>query len=283
MNNPIDATTWNPVTGCTRVSDGCSNCYIWSIPSGAKTVSPVVADDQLLKPLGWQKPRYFRVCDTGDLFHTRVPTAVIHRVFAVMAIADQHTFAVCTKRPGRARKVLSDPGFAAGVHAAALELQVDGIPVPDVTAPLPNVWIGTSVENSTWAARRVPELLLTPAAKRFVVCEPLLGPVSLAPWLSGDVDWIIIGGERGSAARLTEPEWVRALAAEAHEARVPVWFRGWGQNAYTAQLPAHTAHQVRYRATRARKPVPSLYRGAPVRTGDLLDGRQYHEHPGRGQ
>ena len=192
--------TWNPVTGCTKVSAGCDHCYAETIanrfagtkayPSGFDvTLWP----DRLDQPLRWQRPRRIFVNSMSDLFHDEVPDEFIGRVFAVMALAPQHTFQVLTKRPGRMRSLLRSGLFQRWVEEYASSMAGRIVNHP---WPLPNVWLGVSVENQKWADVRIPQLLGTPAAVRFLSCEPLLASVDLTGsgtaqtyWLTGRPEW----------------------------------------------------------------------------------------------
>jgi protein gp37 len=173
--------TWNPVTGCTKVSPGCDHCYAEGIarhfaggsafPNGFDvTLRPEKLDD----PRRWRKPARVFVNSMSDRFHDDVPTKFIAEVFAVMAETPQHTYQILTKRHGRMRALMRDPLFAFVMH------QKGG------TWPLPNVWLGVSVEDQKWADLRIPALLDTPAAVRFLSCEPLLGEVNLWRWVGRD-------------------------------------------------------------------------------------------------
>lgn len=232
--------TWNPVTGCSKVSPGCAHCYAaalaprlarmgqrgytelpWTPENAA--VNVMLHVDRLAMPLRWTRPRRIFVNSMSDLFHELVPDEFIDQVFAVMAMAQQHTFQVLTKRPERMR------AWAQGWE--------------DETAPwpLPNVWLGTSVENQTWADRRIPELVATPAAVRFLSCEPLLGPVefsdvtgrsdAVTQWgrkaLDG-IGWVIVGGESGPDHRPVDPAWVRSIRDQCEAVDVPFLFKQWG-------------------------------------------------------
>ena len=190
--------TWNPIVGCSVVSPGCTNCYAMRLagtrmrhhPSRAgltqdSKAGPVwtgevrFMEQWLTQPLRWQKPRMIFVCAHADLFHESVPDEWIDRVFAVMALCPQHTFQVLTKRPERMREYLRDEDRLGG----ALCMAVFGItkrdPGPAPQWPLPNVWLGVSVEDQRRADERIPILLDTPAAIRWISAEPLLGPVRL--------------------------------------------------------------------------------------------------------
>lgn len=257
--------TWNPVTGCTKVSPGCDRCYAETLAERFRGVpghyfergfDVVLRPDKLDLPLRWTKPRRVFVNSMSDLFHKDVPDDYIAQVVAVMAIAHQHTFQVLTKRHGRMRSLLKDSGFQSEVafNVLALAADDDGRPrlpehlvmPPDGTSwwPLPNVWLGVSVEDQQRADLRIPALLQTPAAVRFLSCEPLLGPVSLfaaraalppeqrVPMIDAGslgVDWVIVGGESGRGARPMHPGWVRTLRDECAATGVPFHFKQWGE------------------------------------------------------
>jgi protein gp37 len=204
--------TWNPVTGCTKVSPGCDNCYAetfaerWrGIPGHAyeNGFDLTLRPERLDQPLRWRRPRMIFVNSMSDLFHERVPLTFIKRVFEVMGAADHHTFQVLTKRPGRMASVLE-------------QIQ---------PSPLPNVWLGTSIEldKFTW---RVDHVRRTPASVRFLSCEPLLGPL---PSLDlQDVDWLIVGGESGVRARPMDAQWAADLRDRCIEEGVAFFFKQWG-------------------------------------------------------
>lgn len=227
--------TWNPVTGCDKVSPGCDHCYAESIahrfagtrayPNGfAVTLHP----DRLAKPLQWARPRRIFVNSMSDLFHKDVPDEYIARVFAVMALASQHTFLVLTKRHGRMRSLLRDPWWRDTLLPEVTHELAAG---RDYTTlyPAPNVWLGVSAEDQRWWDVRVPALLETPAAIRFVSAEPLLGPIRLEGVSAlTRPDWIIAGGESGPAARPVDAQWVRDLRDAAVAARIPFFFKQWG-------------------------------------------------------
>ena len=244
--------TWGPVTGCTKVSSGCDNCYAESIatrfagtkayPDGFKvTLRP----ERLDQPLRWKRPRRIFVNSMSDLFHQDVPDEYIARVWAVMALAPQHTFQVLTKRHGRMRSLLSSGQFADAVWVQATELMGErDLPARSFVHPAPNVWLGVSVEDQAAADLRIPALRDTLAAVRFLSCEPLLGPVCLdlmhstdghAPGSSAPseaderIDWIIVGGESGPGARPMHPDWARSLRDQCAAAGVPFFFKQWGE------------------------------------------------------
>jgi len=218
--------TWNPVTGCTPISEGCEHCYAKRMatrlrgrcgyPAGAPFLVKV-HPDRYNEPFGWRKPKKIFVCSMGDLFHEDVPFPWINEVFSVIQRCTHHRFMVLTKRPERMRNYISKV------------LQVRGWPESDI--PFPNVWMGITAETQRRADERIPVLLEIPAARRFVSVEPMLGPVDLSQWLgrSGGLDWVICGGETGPGARPVHPDWVRSLRDQCQIAGVPFFFKSWGE------------------------------------------------------
>jgi protein gp37 len=214
--SPIEWTdvTWNPVAGCTVATAGCTNCdamgvekyagltrksgdrYVWT----GKVVQDLKA---LTAPRSWRTPRTVFVNSMSDLFHDAVETAFISKVWEVMWDTPQHTYQVLTKRPERMQAVLSLPGF----------------PV------LPNVWIGTSVEDAA-VINRIEHLRATPAAIRFISFEPLIGSVAGAD-ITG-IDWAIVGGESGPRARPMPEEWVHAIEGMCRQTGTAFFFKQWG-------------------------------------------------------
>ncbi|MGH2556338.1 MAG: DUF5131 family protein, partial [Actinomycetota bacterium] len=172
----------------------------------------------------------------SDLFHQDVPDEFIAKVFAVMAATPRHVYQVLTKRPGRMASLVARPDFR-GQVASHVDANWDAPlwtwPVASGAWPLRNVWLGTSVENQKWADVRIPKLLETPAAVRFLSCEPLLGPVTFlgtTHWLrEGGIGWVIVGGESGPGARPMHPDWARSLRDQAVAADVPFFFKQWGE------------------------------------------------------
>ncbi len=227
--------TWNPTTGCTKVSPACANCYIERTPPfrvrGRKFVNghiPIeLHPDRLDGPLLRRKPTVYFVNSLSDLFHEDIPDAFIHRVFRTMGEAPQHTFQILTKRPNRMRDYINDQ------QRVWANIGLGG--------PLQNVWLGgVSVENQHFADERIPLLLDTPAAVRFLSCEPLLGPLNLydflhvetsgssADWRDRRLGWVIVGAESGPRVRHTDPSWVRSLRDQCVFAGVPFFFKQWG-------------------------------------------------------
>ncbi len=216
--------TWNPVTGCTPISGGCAHCYAKRMAQRLKgrcgypaedPFAVTLHEDRLDQPARWVKPRQVFVCSMGDLFHADVPDEFIDRVFSVICeCRGRHTFQILTKRPvrmlnwfDRARRV--NPGWFSP-HTGALDLW--------------ETWLGVSVEDQAAAKERIPLLLETPAAVRFVSCEPLLGWLDLVQWLP-ELDWVIVGGENGPGARPMELEWARAIRDQCRDFGVPFFFK----------------------------------------------------------
>lgn len=251
--------SWNPVTGCNKVSAGCKNCYAlrdWprlsanpaSIYFSREFTDVRCHTERLEQPLRWNKPRMIFVNSMSDLFHDDVPFEFIDQVFAVMALAKQHVFQVLTKRPVRMYKYLCDlhPGSARVLsirQASVPFVALAGNPAWPIRFPLPNVWLGVSVEDQATADERIPLLLQTPAAVRFVSAEPLLAPVDIRDYLEFYVpnppfqdkdaafglDWVICGGESGPRARPMHPQWVRSLRDQCASTGTPFLFKQWGE------------------------------------------------------
>ena len=202
--------TWNPVTGCTKISPGCKNCYAHRMARRLHAMRQVryrnnfavtLQPDVVAQPLRWSQPRKIFVNSMSDLFHPEVPLEFIGRIFDVMGKAHWHTFQVLTKRSERL------------VQLAGKLLWHD------------NIWIGVSVENSDYTYR-IDHLREVPAAVRFLSVEPLLGPISRLP-LQG-IHWVIVGGESGPGSRNMDPRWVRKIRDRCIAQGVPFFFKQWG-------------------------------------------------------
>lgn len=286
--------TWNPITGCSVVSAGCKHCYAMRLagtrlrhhPSrdgltretsaGPVWTGEVRLNEQWLdQPLHWRKPRRIFVCAHGDLFHESVPTEWIDQVFAVMALAPQHTFQVLTKRAAGMREYLDgrpQGGWSYWIRKIRPPPTGIGTLLSTVNGSLANVHLGTSVEDQATADERIPLLLQTPAAVRFISYEPALGPLDLhrdyfdddgvalpgAPNPRPGLDWVIAGGESGPGARPSHPDWFRALRDQCQAAGVPFFFKQWG-------AWAHSGDQA--------------WLVGKKRAGRLLDGRAWNEFP----
>lgn len=232
----------------------CARCKGTGKAGVGDTTGVRLHPERLEMPLRWKRPRRIFVCSLADLFHHSVPDEYIARVFAVMAMAPQHTFQVLTKRHARLRSLLSSPGFVNMVRYAHVYHQEADLPEDPQdliqTWPLPNVHLGVTVEDQARADLRIPALLDTPAAVRWLSCEPLLGPVDLSPWRSGycpdhdfdggfciqrdhpsvrHIDWVVVGGESGPNARPMHPEWARTLRDQCAAAGIPFLFKQWGE------------------------------------------------------
>jgi protein gp37 len=211
-NSDIEWTemTWNPVTGCTKVSQGCKFCYAERMAKRLKAMGSqryehgfavTLHEDLIEEPLRWVKPRTIFVNSMSDLFHENVPLEFIARVFDTMRRCPQHTFQILTKRSKRLREV------------------ADHLPWPR------HVWMGVSVENVD-VVSRVTDLQAVPAHIRFLSCEPLIGPLDHLP-LAG-IHWVIVGGESGPGARPMRSEWVQSILQQCEEHNVAFFFKQWG-------------------------------------------------------
>lgn len=278
--------TWNPIRGCEPYSPGCAHCYAANVaarfsqptekfpnppyaglavktPHGGRWTGELLqVEDHLDQPLRWQKPRRIFVNSMSDLFWDKVPFDYIDRVFAVMALARRHTFQVLTKRPERmyeyfqsgAKELMDRWGDACRAEPTWARYREEAI---GASWPLPNVWLGTSVESQEFLDPRLSHLARTPAAVRFVSAEPLLGPLMFnhdfnkgataglrRHWLDPDgaVNWLIVGGESQKGARPMDPEWVRSLRDQCVNAGVPFFFKQWGghPNTHARELDGRT-------------------------------------------
>ncbi|MER7167249.1 phage Gp37/Gp68 family protein [Micromonospora sp. NPDC000207] len=238
---------WNPTTGCDKISDGCTNCYALTMAKRLKAMGqdkyqndghPVtsgpgfavtVHSDELGTPLKWRKPRTVFVNSMSDLFHARVPRSFVARVFAVMAATPQHTYQILSKRPERMQRLIGeeiDGGGQALLEAAeANGFTTVANTLYEATWPLPNVWLGTSIESDEHTGR-ADALRNTNAAVRFISAEPLLGPLPSLD-LTG-IDWLIVGGESGPGSRPLDLGWVRELAAKAQDAGTALFVKQLG-------------------------------------------------------
>lgn len=209
--------TWNPVTGCTKVSPGCDHCYAERLterfhgPGSFTTVR--LHPERLDAPLHWQKPRRVFVNSMSDLFHADVPWEFLEAVIDKMLTASQHTYQVLTKRAERMERLIAR--------------YADRPPCPAwrTTKPPRHVWLGVSVESPTYYSR-IRHLQRTPAAVRFLSCEPLLAPLPHLP-LDG-IGWVIVGGESGPGARPMHRDWVVEIRDQCVAAGVPFFFKQWG-------------------------------------------------------
>lgn len=270
---------------CTKVSEGCQNCYAERMnkrfgngkPFDATPTEFVLDEKQLDKPLHWKKPRMIFVCSMGDLFHEDVPHSAIQKVLYRVRMAKQHTFLVLTKRPDRMR-------------AFFMQYYVQGF--------IPNLWLGVTAENQKRADERIPILLQIPAAKRFVSVEPMLGPVDLrlmrsdrrihilekanyfpgvkhSGRYSNKISWVICGGESGPGARPTNIEWFRNLRDQCQAASVPFFFKSWGD--WAPPDDGVTPHK-QFQTILWNDNTLSCQVGKK-RSGRMLDRREWSEYP----
>lgn len=301
--------TWNPLAGCTRASEGCDNCYAAKMslrleamaerdiadgrdPGGkAKYIGIATKNGKgvavfngkinldmnaLHEPISWKKPRMVFVNSMSDLFHKDVPFSFVAQVFETMRLAHWHTFQVLTKRPER-------------MYAFWQWVQVNRIGLAEYW-PLPNVWLGTSVETQEYADTRIPDLLNVPAVVHFLSCEPLLGPIDLE--LSGKnygrddlnemVNWVIVGGESGPHARPMHPDWARSIRDQCKEARVPFLFKQWGEYVPHGQAPNISTRGGVFH-TWSNYPFDWSKKVGKHAAGRLLDGRTWDEFPQVGE
>jgi protein gp37 len=220
--------TWNPVTGCTKVSAGCDNCYAHTLAHGRLAAvytrhPPIVGtpanqadpfavrvwEERLREPSKWKDPRMIFVNSMSDLFHADVPDTFVRRIFEVMLEVDRHVYQVLTKRPARAVRFF--------------KLNRDLFPAGEIPR---HIWMGTSVESQE-VDYRIAHLRGLPAAIRFLSCEPLIGELDLEGKLDG-IHWVIAGGESGNGFRPTRPEWVRLIRDRCAMTEVAFFFKQWG-------------------------------------------------------
>lgn len=220
---------WNPVTGCTKVSQGCKNCYAERIAErfwGERKFTDVICyEDRLGIPLKWRKPRRVFVNSMSDLFHPDAPDDFISRVYIRMLETSWHTYQVLTKRPERMFKWMQDHNVTKGSSA---------------------IWLGVSVEDQKTADERIPWLLKTPAAVRFVSYEPALSEIHIEKWLEKEdgeqwigprLDWVIAGCESGPGARPAHPGWFRSVRDQCQAAGVPFFLKQMKINGKMVKMP----------------------------------------------
>jgi protein gp37 len=202
--------TWNPITGCTKISEGCLNCYAERMAHRLQAMDQekykkgfelTLHPKELAKPLSWKKSHVIFVCSMSDLFHKDVPDEYIQNVFNTMNKAHWHTFQVLTKRSDR---------------LASLSTKLKWTP---------NIWMGVTVESQNYT-NRISDLIQVPATVRFLSVEPMIGPIDNLPL--NKVDWVIVGGESGPGARYLDPDWVISVKNQCQKSKVPFFFKQWG-------------------------------------------------------
>jgi protein gp37 len=320
--------TLNPTTGCDRVSPGCDNCYALTLAARLKAMGQgkyqrdgdprtsgpgfglTIHEDVLSIPYRWRKPQTVFVNSMSDLFHAQVPTEFILRLFKTMRDTPQHTYQILTKRAERMERLMRSlawyavteedraAGFRGYMPYLMDPLKNESMPM-GLPKPLPKVWLGVSVETPTYYSR-IRHLQRTPAAVRFLSCEPLLAPLPDLP-LDG-IHWVIVGGESGPGARPMHPDWVRDIRDQCQRAGVAFFFKQWG--AWTPDRPAgyHRVSGAPDRVGRYSHELvvmeasgamydqddpdswtrcTRLWRVGKKRAGRVLDGRTWDEMPGR--
>lgn len=329
---------WNPVTGCTKVSEGCRNCYAERIAGrfwGERKFTEVQChEDKLDEPLKWKKPQRIFVNSMSDLFHPDVPDDFIAQVFETMAetpivcrkkecdhewsecfVLPNHTYIILTKRPDRMLKMIKTeiPFIASDKFPGSWALPERML---ENEYPLENVWLGVSVEDQKTADERIPILLQTPAAVRFVSVEPMLGAIDLqrATWFANQsiskhkippngvgLNWVICGPETGSHSRPAHPDWLRSVRDQCIEANVRFFFKGWGGWIETWRIENMTKWIQKARThidpndvcidmngsicrigkdfEKAQYPIAVMRKVSRKAAGRLLDGREWNEYP----
>jgi protein gp37 len=306
---------WNPVTGCTKISSGCQNCYAERMAKRLRGRYGYPSDDpfkvtfhgdKLYQPLHWKKPQRVFVCSMGDLFHGDMSFAIIDAIFDVIAKCSWHTFIILTKRPENALEFYE--------WGKGLQLHL-----------ISNLWLGVTAENQEQADKRIPILLQIPAAVRFVSVEPMLGAVDLTfigcphcgqsknPWFpnyticracgkevksppDNKIDLIICGGESGPKARPMHPDWARKVRDDCVKAGVPFFFKQWGANVPHLEFLKRRSHYLprpSYRSMwvgfsgKTYKTAPQddysiylMHKVGKKAAGRKLDGQIYNQLPG---
>lgn len=351
--------TWNPVTGCSKVSAGCANCYAereWArlsanpkLPGyfGRKFTDVMCHENRLDQPIRWTRPRMIFVNSMSDLFHEDVPFEFIDKVFAVMAATPHHTFQILTKRPERMKEYIDSVTkisdmpldchhffgkdiklWKRGELIANLIHEIDGKTAsfknttwespevsPDLSVwPLPNVWLGVTAENQDAADERIPILLDTQAAFRFVSIEPMVGPVNLDMMITqstGDrfrvvvsslmgrktlwdtknlleeedinkIDWVICGGESGPKARPVDPEWIRSLRDQCRFTDTAFFFKQWGEFIDESQMTDRSVQMSGKTFSMLSNGAPTLWRCGKKVAGNMIDSEIIEQFPNGG-
>ena len=208
--------TWNPTTGCTKISDGCVFCYAYPLSLRLKAMGLdkykngfklTLHPQELNKPFTWKKPKIVFVNSMSDLFHHEVPLEFIKSVFEVMNQTPQHNYQLLTKRSERVLQIADKLNWTK------------------------NIWLGVSVENER-VTPRIKDLIETPASTKFLSCEPLIGPISSLEKYIDKLDWIIVGGESGSGARRIDKSWVDIIKSTCDKHNIPFFFKQWGKKKF---------------------------------------------------
>lgn len=309
---------WNPVTGCSKVSAGCKNCYAETMAQrfwkGRKFTDIKCHEERLEIPLHWKKPRLVFVNSMSDLFHEKVRFEFVQKVYNVMnnSIWKNHIFLILTKRPERAKKFYE-------WYNKLIVKKLNAFKTPEAAVResiekynFRNIWLGVSLENQETADERIPVLLDIPAAIRWVSIEPMLGEVDLtfksivrniignyAGKYIDKLDWVVLGGESGHKARPMHPEWARKVRDDCKTAGVPFFFKQWGE--WIAFSQSNTLfserRKLKHIAINNEGKTTNItnnnfmevdfsykvcFRQGKKYTGRLLDGREYSEYPVNG-
>lgn len=276
--------TWNPTRGCVKVSPGCANCYAERFAERFRGVKghPYeqgfdirLVPEKLADPLKLAPGTKVFVNSMSDIFFEEIPDRFIDSVFAAMADAPHVTFQVLTKRARRMREYIDSTVDNWGRHGCYWDV------------PLPNVWLGISAEDQQRLDERVPDLLATPAAVRWLSIEPLLGPITaIATAVVVSIDWVVVGGESGPRARPMHPDWARSIRDQCVEAHVPFFFKQWGE--FLTAAEAHnqglnwttsTLLHGHAKSDPAMHAAEQMARVGKKAAGRELDGRVWDEMP----
>lgn len=291
---------WNPMSGCTKLSEGCENCYAADMAKRLQRIQETTGKDlgysdgfavtlhpeRLGAPLNHKKGAKVFVNSMGDLFHEDVPFYFIDEMFAIMALTPQHTYQILTKRPERMKDYFKPEynGYKMTAYASR-KIKVEGINRSSTKEigeaytlfesenilPLSNVWLGVTIESPKHKDR-ADDLRNTPAAKHFLSLEPLiedLGELNL-----DGIDWVIVGGETGANARPMHPDWVASIKAQCEAAGVPLFFKQWGEYITLPVGKLVTGCTYKYFGD-GRQAVKI----GTKNTGHLIDGKEYREYP----
>lgn len=235
--------TWNPISGCAKISEGCNNCYAERMHTRLEHIKGSGYDDgqphfsvrlhpeRLEEPLKWKKPQRVFVCSMGDLFHEDVPYEYLHKIFAMIAKAKMHKFLILTKRPDRMLEYILSSMYDENISDDGWYAALSDIGIPDECPP-ENVFYGVTVENQQAADERIPILLQIPAAKRFISIEPMVNFVDLSKYIGSQsqrsISLCITGGETGPKARPMDVEWARSVRDQCQAAGVPFFMKSMG-------------------------------------------------------
>jgi len=240
--------TWNPTTGCTKISDGCVFCYAYPLSLRLKAMGLekykngfklTLHPQELNKPFTWKKPKIVFVNSMSDLFHHEVPDEFIRQVFKVMNDTPQHNYQLLTKRSERVLQIAEKLNWTK------------------------NIWLGVSVENER-VTPRIKDLVETPASTKFLSCEPLIGPINSLGNYIDKLDWIIVGGESGSGARRIDKSWVDIIKKVCQNHQVPFFFKQWGKKKFNINMD---------------DPTMETSHSNYAKGGCQLDGKVYREMP----